>query len=158
MPHKDRMAYERRRRQDPAYVEAVRARARRNWKKRFQLNPEAHREKVRAWRSANIDRTREMSRRTATNRRRAKPDLILAQVRKAQLLRMKRCPEWADHQKIQLVYKQARILSKLLGEPCHVDHIIPLQGKTVSGLHIHTNLQILLGKENLQKSNKFEDI
>jgi len=56
---------------------------------------------------------------------------------------------WANLEKIKEIY---------MGCPIgyEVDHIIPLQGKIVSGLHIENNLQYLTIKENRMKSNKLE--
>ena len=69
-----------------------------------------------------------------------------------------RTPKWLnniDFERIETQYKLAEILTKLHNEPWHVDHIIPLQGKFVSGLHVPTNLQVLRGSENCSKSNQF---
>lgn len=69
-----------------------------------------------------------------------------------------RTPAWLtdiDYERIQNQYKLASILTKLHGEPWHIDHIIPLQGKLVSGLHVPSNLQVLRGSENCSKQNQF---
>jgi len=74
--------------------------------------------------------------------------------RRAALLR--RMPAWAEPYAIARVYALARRLTRLTGIEHHVDHIIPLQGALVSGLHVHNNLQILAGSENCRKGNKYE--
>ncbi len=57
---------------------------------------------------------------------------------------------------VAVYYMFAKVLEKLMGEPMHVDHVIPLQGKNVSGLHIPANLQILTATANMKKGNKYD--
>ena len=68
---------------------------------------------------------------------------------KRRAAKLERTPAWADLKKIKEIYKNCP-------EVYHVDHIIPLQGATVSGLHVETNLQYLTAEENMRKGNRFE--
>ena len=69
---------------------------------------------------------------------------------KRRAAKINRTPPWANLEDIKDVYNNCP-------EDYHVDHIIPLQGEKVSGLHIAENLQYLTAEENLKKSNKFSD-
>ena len=72
--------------------------------------------------------------------------------------KLKASPEWADNWKIKQYYTVARKLTESTGIQFVVDHIIPLQSKIVSGLHVENNLQIITEHENAVKHNKFEPI
>lgn len=60
----------------------------------------------------------------------------------------KQMPKWANKDKIKEIYMNRP-------QGCEVDHIIPLKGKFVSGLHVENNLQYLSAFDNRSKNNKF---
>jgi 5-methylcytosine-specific restriction endonuclease McrA len=60
-----------------------------------------------------------------------------------------RVPTWANLEAIKEIYRVARESGMV------VDHIIPLRGRLVSGLHVEGNLQLLSQKENDKKGNKY---
>jgi len=64
-------------------------------------------------------------------------------------------PAWADLVKIKKIYAACQQISEATGILHHVDHIVPLQGESVSGLHVEYNLHIIPATENLIKANKF---
>jgi hypothetical protein len=71
-----------------------------------------------------------------------------------------RVPPWLSKDDLWMMdeaYDIAQIRSKLTGFQWHVDHIIPLQGKKVSGLHVPWNLQVIPWFENCRKNAKFEN-
>lgn len=59
-----------------------------------------------------------------------------------------RIPSWSQKELIEEYYVNCP-------EGYHVDHIVPLKGELVSGLHVIENLQYLLAEENLAKGNKY---
>ena len=76
------------------------------------------------------------------------------------IAKIQACPPWLNeehHWMIQEAYDLAQTRSEMLGFSWHVDHVVPLRGKTVSGLHVPWNLQVIPGVENMSKSNKFRE-
>lgn len=63
-------------------------------------------------------------------------------------------PKWVDQSEILKIYRDCRSMTRKTGIVHHVDHIIPLKGKNVCGLHCPANLQIIPAIDNLRKSNK----
>jgi hypothetical protein len=63
--------------------------------------------------------------------------------------KLNRLPRWADEQEIEKVFRDAP-------DGVEIDHVVPMQGALVSGLHVANNLQYLTTKENASKHNNFK--
>jgi hypothetical protein len=66
-------------------------------------------------------------------------------------------PPWLSRQQktdIRQLYQIAITMTKTTGEQYVVDHIVPLRGESVCGLHVPWNLRVITQEENLAKSNK----
>jgi len=67
-------------------------------------------------------------------------------------------PKWANLEQIKKIYEESNKISLETGIKHHVDHIIPLQGKNVCGLHVENNLRIISALENSRKSNRLLEL
>jgi hypothetical protein len=65
--------------------------------------------------------------------------------------KLQRTVPWADKAAIAVIYRQAQQSNQT------VDHVIPLQGTKVSGLHCEDNLRVLPHSDNFGKCNKFDE-
>lgn len=140
-------------------IEKVRTWKRRNplkvlasQRSRANINREKNRSARKAWEQKNPKAVLESLARYR-ERNRAKIRARLAVSKKG---REKRRVRWANEDAIQEIYRQAELMTQTTGRLHVVDHIIPLQGRTVSGLHVETNLRIVEHRENARKHNSWE--
>ena len=130
-----------------------------------QINPEKVKQINRAWYQNNITKAKEYGKQwRLTNLEQAKengrrwnknnPDKKQALNAKRNASKIQAIPKWANLKKISEFYTEAALMTKVTGEQHDVDHIIPLQGKTICGLHCEDNLQVILHVENCKKGNK----
>ena len=114
-----------------------------------------HKDQEKKSRKAHYERNKEHNLRTASLYRQANKGKVNAWQKQYQTRKRNAIPKWANLEKIMAIYEIAAWLTKESGEEFHVDHIVPLQGKTVCGLHCEANLTLLPATENLSKSNRY---
>lgn len=144
--------------------EAVRSKSKFERRKETQLakakewrkaNPDTFRAGIDAWRERNPGRYEQAIKDWASRNR----DKVNATWMRREAGKKNRTPAWLTPDELWMIeqaYDIAALRTKMLGIQFHVDHILPLQGKTVSGLHVPWNLQVITAKENQMKSNRLE--
>jgi hypothetical protein len=88
------------------------------------------------------------------------PSKIAAHKARYRAAKFQATPSWLtvdDHRQIEEFYRISQQMQLSTCEEYHVDHIVPLQGENVCGLHVPWNLQVIPAKENLSKSNKLQE-
>ncbi len=138
-----------------------------SWRKWLESNRELHGTRVRRWQDgnkekvaadrkkwelANPDKVREKVKRW----RQKYPEKYTAMAVASVARRAKRVPKWLTSEDKWLMtqfYDVAKLRTKATGVTWEVDHVTPLRGKLVSGLHVPANLQVILKSENRAKRN-----
>lgn len=134
---------------------ATKAKQRRAEKPLSEEQKERARLKAKKWREENPERNRL----TKSSWRKQNLSVKNAANKRYETSKLKRTPSWLTeehHKQILEKYWLAQDLKTITGEDYHVDHIIPLQGKNVSGLHVPWNLQVLPADLNLKKGTKYD--
>lgn len=148
--------------ENPNKAEKARERAR----ARRLLNPEFFREKEKAYKEKNREavlarkkkyREENKEKIYAYNKAydKANRHITAAINAKKRAKRRNAMPSFADTKAIAAIYKLAKKMTKITGVSHHVDHIVPLAGRTVCGLHVSWNLQVITATENVRKSNSW---
>jgi len=121
----------------------------------YKQNADARRAQSLAYYHANVEKSRVKQQ----ERQKQNLPLYAATAAKRRAAKLLRTPRWLstdDLRTIKNLYKLAAEQTAKTGVKWHVDHIIPLQGQGVSGLHVPWNLQLLPAAKNIAKHNRYE--
>lgn len=113
-------------------------------------NKEAQTNRNRKWRKKNRDHVNANARTYMKNHR----GYYNAKEAEYRAIKLLATPCWFEKNVIEKIYEQARHLTLTTGIQHEVDHILPLQGKEICGLHCLNNLQILTRSDNRKKNRK----
>ena len=136
-------------------------------KKWWSANKDLHNVRVKRWQNLNKNKIREAAKLWAKNNpdkmkakalrhRKKYPDAYTARAVESVASRAKRVPKWltsGEKWMMKEAYHLSKLRTKVFGFVWEVDHIIPLRGATVSGLHVPSNLQVIPKVQNRQKRN-----
>lgn len=115
-------------------------------RKWYEANPEKRAELYKAWCLANPEKYKARTKKLREQNREYYREYSRNYGRKRWVRQA--TPEWVDRKALKEIYMNRP-------EGFHVDHIVPIRGENVCGLHVEWNLQYLPAEENLRKGNKF---
>jgi len=104
---------------------------------------ECHRLKQIAWKRGHRDVVNERARARYRAMRPRSPHYDVGLPERRRRAIRKATPSWVDHTIMRAVYETAAEESIRLGRKIVVDHIVPLKGRTVCGLHVPANLRLV---------------
>jgi hypothetical protein len=146
---------------DPAHFAEInrryRATNRDSVLEREALWRDQNRAKINAYALNRYQTDKNAIRAASTKWAKANPDKVAARTARRKAALLKATPAWANKAAIEKVYEAAATATRNTGVQYSVDHIIPLRGETVCGLHCEANLQVLTLSENSRKKNKLID-
>lgn len=123
----------------------------------YRKNKQTYIDKAKTWIKNNAEsRTNTNAKYKKNNRAKHTADTAMYRAAKDQ-----RTPKWLtefDLLHIKCLYQVAAMRTRESGEPWHVDHVIPLRGKNVSGLHVPSNMRVIRGEDNVRKKNTYEGV
>jgi hypothetical protein len=119
-------------------------------KERYRKRREAYTAVNRAYTVAHPELCREIRARWA----KANRPIVNAKTARRRAARLSATPVWVDPAQLLPAYVLASSISELTGEAHEVDHIVPLQGESVCGLHVPWNLRVIPAAENASKGSK----
>lgn len=123
----------------------------------YQANKEAVNARSKAYRRANKEHYAALYRESYLRSYPAKKAAYIARSAERRAAMLRATPPWCDLEKIKAVYVEcARIAPSYVPVCLHVDHIVPLRGRIVCGLHVSDNLNIVSERFNLMKKNRFD--
>lgn len=125
-------------------------------KEKYAKNAEHFREKSKEYRLKNPEKARLIK---LASMQKRKPQRA-ADERARQARKLMATPAWLTKQhldEMKNIYIVAKKTTELAGFNCHVDHIVPLKGMDVCGLHVPWNLRIVSQSYNSKKSNNIDD-
>jgi len=145
--------------ESPEVIEQRRAEQRRIKLEKKRAYYLANKEQHSANMAANYQKNKDSVKQRIAEYKKENSAKVNANCMKRHAQKLNATPAWLsedDHWMIEEAYELAKLRTKLFGFVWHVDHIIPLKGKTVSGLYVPNNLQVIPASVNCSKRNRVD--